>query len=99
MSSLPRVGDVGTDIIIDMGVAITGATNLDFAVRKPSYPATGGEESWTPTVYNTNYLLYIVKSGDFDEEGEYEIVPSLTLGGWSGSGDPVNFRVYGLRED
>lgn len=97
--SKPRIGDIGTAIIVDMGVDISAATGLDFEVRKPSYPATGGEESWTPTVYLTNYLRYIVTTGDFDEEGDYEIVPSLTLGSWSGSADPVYFRVYGIRED
>lgn len=97
--SKPRVGDIGTAIIVDMGVDISAATGLDFAVRKPSYPTTGGEESWTPLVYNTNYLRYIITTGDFDEEGPYEIVPSLTLGAWTGSADPVNFYVYGVRED
>jgi len=97
--SKPRVGDIGTAIVVDMGVDISSATGLDFAVRKPSYPATGGEESWTPTVYNTNYLRYIITTGDFDEEGMYEIVPSLTVGSWTGSADPVSFYVYGIRED
>lgn len=97
--SVPRIGDIGTEILVDMGVVITGATNLNFAVRKPSYPTTGGEEDWTPTVSGTNYLRYLVATGDFDEEGVYEIVPSLTLGTWVGSADPVEFRVYGLRED
>ena len=97
--SKPRVGDVGTAIIIDMGVSVSGATNLNFAVRKPSYPITGGEEDWTPAEYNTDYLRYVSVTGDFDEEGIYEIVPSLTLGSWTGSADPVSFRVYGIRED
>lgn len=97
--SVPRIGDVGTEILIDMGVAITGATGLNLEVRKPSYPDTGSEEDWTPTISGTDYLRYVIETGDFDEEGIYEIVPSLTLGSWAGSADPVSFRVYGLRED
>ena len=99
MSDKPRVGDVGTAIILDMGINISGATGLDFAVRKSSYPDTGSEENWTPAIYNSNYLRYINVTGDFDEDGVYEIVPALTLGGWSGHGNPVSFRVYGLREE
>ena len=99
MSEKPRVGDVGTIITIDMNTIVTSATALNFAVRKPSYPTTGGEENWTPVVYNSNHLRYINVTGDFDEEGIYEIVPSLTLGSWSGSADPVSFRVYGIREE
>jgi len=99
MSGKVRVGDIGTTIIVDMGVDISAATDLNFQVRKPSYPLTGGEENWTPIIYNTNYLKYVITTGDFDEEGTYEIVPSLILGGWSGSADPVSFRVYGIRED
>jgi len=97
--SLPRIGDVGTEILVDMGATITGATGLNFEVRKPSYPTTGGEENWTPTISGTDSLTYTIGTGDFDEEGTYEIVPSLTLGAWSGSADPVSFKVYGLRED
>ena len=99
MSEKPRVGDVGTPITLDMGTDISGATGLDFEVRKPSYPDTGGVENWTPTVYNSNYLRYTNVTGDFDEEGVYEIVPGLTLGLWVGHGNPVSFRVYGLREE
>lgn len=97
--SYPRVGDIGTYIVIDMGTDVSAATNLIFKVRKPSYPDTGSEEDWVPSVYNTNYLRYQVVTGDFDEDGVYEIVPQLTLGGWSGHGDPVWFKVYGLREE
>ena len=99
MSEKPRLGDVGTTITVNMGTTITGATDLNFAVRKPSYPITGGEEDWTPTIDGATDLIYTVQTGEFDEEGVYEIVPQLTLGAWSGSGNPVSFRVYGPRED
>jgi hypothetical protein len=97
--SVPRVGDVGTAIIVDMGVGLTGATDYNFAVRKPSYPDSGSEEDWQPEPYGATSLRYIVGTGDFDEVGVYEIVPELTVGDWSGSGDPVSFRVYGVREE
>lgn len=97
--SYPRINDIGTAIVVDMGIDISGATGLNLVVRKPSYPTTGGEESWVPSIYNSNYLRYIITTGDFDEEGTYEIVPNLTLGSWSGHGDPVSFRVYGIREE
>lgn len=97
--SVPRIGDVGTEILVDMGTVITGATGLNFEVRKPSYPDTGSVDDWACAISGTNYLRYVIETGDFDEEGIYEIVPSLTLGSWAGSADPVSFKVYGLREE
>ncbi len=99
MAVVPRIGDVGTEIIVDMQTDVTSATGLSFDVRKPSYPETGGTDTWTPVAYNTNYLKYTIQTGDLDEEGTYWIVPKLTLGTWKGAGDPVSFRVYGLFEE
>jgi hypothetical protein len=97
--SVPRVGDIGTAIIVDMGVDLTGSTDWEFDVRKPSYPETGSEDTWVPEIYDGQSLRYIVETGDFDEIGTYEIVPRGTVDEWSGSGDPVSFRVYGTREE
>jgi hypothetical protein len=99
MAVVPRVDDIGTEIIVDMQVTITGATGLSFDVRKPSYPETGGTDTWVPSIYNVQYLRYVIQTGDLDEEGTYWIVPKLTLGTWSGAGDPVSFKVYGLFEE
>ncbi len=81
--------DIGTQIIVDIGTDITGATNTKLLVEKP-----GGEEvEWTAAVYNSNYLLYTTIAGDFIP-GIFKLNASLTLGGWSGRGETATFEVF-----
>ena len=84
------VGEIGTVIIVDCGVDITGATPTTIKVKKPD----GTEVEWTATIYDSNYLKYTTISGDFDQSGTYVLQASLTLTGWIGLGDVATFEVY-----
>jgi hypothetical protein len=90
MSDKVYVGDVGTDIIVDCGQDISGATSTSLEVNKPD----GTNVSWTATIYQSNYLKYTIIADDFDQEGIYRVQSKLTLGGWTGRGETANFRVY-----
>jgi hypothetical protein len=90
MSDKVYVGDVGTEIIVDCGQAITGATGTTLEVEKPD----GTEKSWTATIYGTNYLKYTIQTDDLDIAGVYKVQSKLTLGGWTGKGETDKFRVY-----
>lgn len=83
------VGDEGTIILIDMGEDISAATVSNINVRKGS-----GDVTWTATVYNSNYLRYVIQAGDFDEAGTYYLQPYLEFTDWKGKGKTVNFEVY-----
>lgn len=85
------VGDVGTLVEIDMQDGMTGATDISFQVRKPN----GNDAVWTPiTVNNITFLRYTAVVGDWDQEGNFIIQPRLTLGGWTGLGNPVTVEVF-----
>jgi len=84
------VGEIGTDIIVDIGTDITGATPTVLKVQKPD----GTTVEWTASIYNSNYLKYTTISGDFDQSGTYVVQASLTLTGWTGLGDVATFEVY-----
>jgi len=84
------IGEIGTDIIVDCGQDITGATNTELVVKKPD----GSIVTWTATIYNTNYLKYTTVSGDFDQAGTYRLQASLTLSGWTGYGETSEFIIY-----
>ena len=84
------VGDVGTDIIVDCGVDITGATDTTMKVKKPD----GTTVSWTATVYNSNYLKFTTIADSFDQAGVWKLQSSLTLGGWTGLGETAEFTIY-----
>ena len=91
----PYVGDVGTIIEIDMQETITGATAITFEVRKPKSGGGYEDVQWTGvTVEGTTKLKYTVGANNFDVAGIYIIQPKLTLSGWTGRGDPVQFTVY-----
>ena len=90
MSDKPYVGDIGTDVIDDCGVEITGATPTVLKVEKPD----GTFHDWSATIHQSNYLKHTTVSGDFDQAGIYKVQVSLTLGGWSGLGETDSFQVY-----
>jgi hypothetical protein len=84
------IGEIGTEIIVDIGVDITGATPTKLKVTKPD----GTEVVWTATVYNSNYLKYTTISGDFNLAGTYILQAELTITAWSGLGDVATFEIY-----
>ena len=96
MADKVYVGDVGTDVIVDCGEDITGATGLSLKVKKPD----GTASSWTGdiAVYNSNYLKYTIQSSDLSVDGRYKVQASLTLGTWTGLGETDTFTVSPLYE-
>jgi len=88
------VGNIGTIIDIDMGEDVSQATELSWNIRRPD----GGETTWTPQVYDTTFLRYVLQVGDVSLAGVYHIQPKLTLGSWVGFGSAVELRVYALFE-
>jgi len=84
------VGDTGTDIIVDCGTAITGATNTKLKVKKPD----GSEVEWAATIDGTDNLKYTTLISDFSVPGTYILQASLTLGGWTGLGESAQFMIY-----
>jgi len=87
----PYVGDVGTEIKIDMQEAMAGATNITFEVKKPN----GEEKTWSGIeITETTKLKYKTQADDLDISGIYKIQPKLTIATWTGKGYTVTFRVY-----
>lgn len=86
------IGEIGTDIILNLGEDITGATGRTIEVKKPDNTT----DSWAASIYNSNYLKYTIQSGDFDQAGVYIFQAALTLSGWTGLGDAVKLTVYSL---
>jgi len=94
MASIPKVyvGDVGTHILVDMGKNIVGATNTSLRVMKPD----GTTVTWDAAVFGTRHLEVVSELTTFDIPGLYKIYPKLTIGAWTGYGDPVRLEVESL---
>lgn len=84
------VGDTGTDIIVDCGTAITGATATTLKIKKPD----GTEVTWTAIIDGTDHLKYTTLIDDFSVPGTYFLQASITLGGWTGLGETAQFMIY-----
>ena len=67
--NIPREGDEGTVISVDMQEDCTGVQNPNFAVKK----GDGTVDDWTPTA-SGNKLEYTTVQGDL-VKGNYIIVP------------------------
>ena len=87
--SLYYVGDVGTEIIVDVCSDISTATLATLKVMKPD----GTLATWVGSVYNTQYVRYITVAGDFDQIGEYRVQPYIEMPGFAGRGDTARFKV------
>lgn len=90
MSNIVYKGDVGTVILLDTGMTITGATAITIEALKPS----GVVSHWTATVHTDNVSVkHTIVSGEFDEVGNYVLQAKLTLAGGTWRGESVKLIV------
>jgi len=89
MSEKHYVGEIGTEILVDCGSDISGASQVSLEVKKPD----NTKVSWNASIEGTNYLKYIAVSGDLDIPGRYYLQASLTLAGWTGLGETTTFII------
>ena len=82
---------VGLTINVETGVDVNAATGVVFHVKKPN----GKWYQWTAgiTVQNDTILRYMTVNGDLNQAGWYLLYPVLTLGGWTGAGNPDRFLI------
>lgn len=89
------VGDIGTEIILDVGEEIPGASVLIY-VMKPN----GFTSIWSSSVYaidgSSRYVRHTIVADDFDVSGVYLLQPFISIvdGTWSGRGETVKLNVY-----
>jgi hypothetical protein len=90
-SSKYYVGDVGTEVLVDVCVDISAAIAVKLYVLKPG--ATAPVE-WAGGVYQLQYIRYVIQAGDLSVAGEYKVQAWVQLPGGTWRGDVATFRVY-----
>lgn len=90
MANKHYIGEVGTDIIVDCGSVITGATGIKLKVKKPD----GSTAEWGADIEGTNHLKHTTIASDFNQAGTYYLQSLLTLSGWTGLGETAIFDIY-----
>jgi len=80
------VGDIGTELIVDVCVDISTATSLKLFVMKPGDLVA---EEWNGGLYQAHYIRYVITAGDLDRAGEYRVQAWIQLptGEWRGDVD------------
>lgn len=86
------VGDEGTALIVDVCSDISTATAVSLKITKPD----GTTATWSGSVYETQYIRYVVVAGDFDQPGEYRVQAYIEMPAWSGHGNTTTFKVTPL---
>lgn len=85
------VGDIGTEILVDVKSNISTATELVLRVRKP---VSGTLVNWTGTLEGLTKIKYIVADGDWNEVGVYNLQAYVVMPTWSGLGDNTRFEIF-----
>ena len=86
------VGEIGTEIIVEANSDISAASGMYLYVKKPD----GTMAQWDAVVVSGVYLRHISESGDFDQAGEYSVMPFAALSGWAGYGETDTFTIHKL---
>ena len=84
------VDDYGVIIRFDMGASISAATSKSINVKKPD----GSTTTWSPDIYQTNFLEYQTVSGDLDQTGTWTVQPQISIGDFVGQGESATFTIY-----
>ena len=75
------LGDIGTEINIDVGEDISAQTELAVLYEKPD----GTTGQWTGTISGTEIVQYTTVEDDIDQAGTWRLQAYIKLsGGWSG---------------
>ena len=86
----PYAGDIGTKILVDVGIPADDIVSAKLIVKKPD----GTVVEWPASpVLGTTQISYIVQSGDFDQAGRYQLQAFVQTGDWSGYGEITYFYV------
>ena len=84
------VGDVGTKIVVNIGIPADDVILAKLKVKKPD--KTVVEWDATP-VSGTENVEYVIQEGDLDQEGKYELQAYIETATWKGHGTEAYFFV------
>lgn len=82
-------GAVGQIILADMVDVVTGATDIEFRIKRDD----GTEDAWVATVSGTTKFSYTTLDETDLRPGNILVQPHFTLGGWTGYGEPFTITV------
>lgn len=88
----PYVGDVGTEIKLNVGVSLAGATAQSIEAKRPD----GTTVSWPGTVVESTKVRFTSQAGTFNMPGVWKLQARVTLPTGTWAGEVVKLNVYRL---
>lgn len=88
----PYVGDVGTEIKLNVGVSLATATAQSIEVKRPD----GTTVSWPGTVVESTKVRFISVVDTFNIPGDWKLQARVTLPAGTWTGEVATLRVYRL---
>lgn len=84
------VGDVGTEIRLNTGISLAGATTLEVRARNP----LAEEFVWTAEAFEGTSVRYFTQAGDLNQPGTWFLQARVVNpdGAWLGESSKV--RIY-----
>ena len=86
------VGDVGIEIVLDVGADISGASALKIKYTRPN----GDANDWDAGEKTATSLCYVTKAGDLNNAGIWKLQAYAETAGWKLHGKVVEFHVGGI---
>lgn len=86
------IGDIGTNIIVDLGSDITTATVKKIKYKKPD----GTEGEWLANISGTRFFTYTSVSGDLDPIGKWILNAYVEMPAWQGHGETFCMVVHDI---
>jgi hypothetical protein len=87
----PHEGDIGTEIIVDLGEDLTAATTIKMIIMRPT--STNRVMVVDPTAVAGNTVTYKTAAGDLSDAGEYKVQVYYVDPLWSGYSNVITFGV------
>lgn len=87
--SVIYVNDQGTEITLDCLQNISTATVMKIIAKNP----LGQKKTWSATLQGTNYVRYLLGSGDIDMPGKWQFQSYIEMPTWKGRGEWATVEV------
>lgn len=89
------VGDIGTAIEINTLIDLSGASTMEYKVKKPDGTLVDWEvEIPAALTEEDGFLVHFTEAGDFDQVGKYLIQPHVVTASSDHLGNTVTLEVY-----
>jgi len=87
------VGEENTIFYVDCGIDVSQASSAEVFIQRPD--GTKIQRVATPTNYNgsTDWILFRIQDGDFNQCGKYSAQAFVVIGAWSGWGERFHIKV------